>query len=68
MRWYRADFDNDVESVYFEAESDKAAIRVSRAGVTEEYADAPFRHGNLIWLCEVDNSTECFDEIRRVWP
>ena len=65
--WYRADFVGNVESEYFIAVSDEAALEYAQNMDDVEYVDAPPRKRDLVQLVEVDSNTEFFNDVRLVW-
>lgn len=65
--WYCADYDNDTESEYFTAKTDDEAIEIAKGMDTVVYADIGKVKRSLVQLLEVDDNTECFNEIRMVW-
>lgn len=67
MKWYRADYDNQVDSEYFIAESDEQAIEQAKSKTEVEYSDVGMVKCELVELFEVDDNTEFFNEIRLVW-
>lgn len=75
-KWYRADFDvvkdkkviNQVDE-YYQAECDNDAIDAAHetAAYGIDYADIGHCNLELVQIVEVNESTECLDEIRVVY-
>jgi hypothetical protein len=66
-KWYRADYDNDTESEFFTALTDKEAIAEAMSMDTVNYVDIGEVKRSLVQLFEVDSNSECFDDMRQVW-
>lgn len=67
MKWYRADYDGETEAEYFTAESDEEAISIGHAKTGTMYSDVGWIPCSMVELWEIDDNTECFNAIRRVW-
>ena len=65
--WYRADYNNNVDSEYFHCGSDDEAVEQALEKSNETYADIGLVECELVELYEVDYNTECFNGIRLVW-
>jgi hypothetical protein len=72
-RWYRADFDvvgiDDMHGDYFVADSDEHAIQIAKemASWGIWYADAGHKELELVQVVLVDETTECFNEIKTIY-
>lgn len=72
-RWYRADYvvagtDNQRDE-YFVAESDGQAIEIAKKIESDGiwYSDAGHKELDLVQVVLVDETTECFKEIKTIY-
>lgn len=72
-RWYRADFDvvgiDDMHDDYFVADSDEKAIEIAKEIASDGiwFADAGHMELDLVQVVLVDETTECYNEIKTIY-